>query len=166
MYLQNFFILHLWNYVPIKQLIIPLFSQTLGTTILFSVSMDLTSLGISYKSYTFFFFFSLFFWPHYVACGILVPWPENLNPCPLQWKHRRLTTGPLGKFLIQVKSYLSFCDWLILVSLMSSSFICVIACVRISFFLFFTRYTLRQIMHIALCTLYHVILTMALWGKY
>ena len=152
MYLQNFFILHLWNYVPIKQLIIPLFSQTLGTTILFSVSMDLTSLGISYKRYTFFFFFSLFFWPHYVACGILVPWQENLDQCPLQWKHRRLTTGPLGKFLIQVKSYLSFCDWLILVSLMSSSFICVIACVRISFFLFFFFF-LPGILWGKLCTL-------------
>ena len=32
-----------------------------------------------------------------VACGILVP-DQGLNPGSLQWKHRAITTGPLGKF--------------------------------------------------------------------
>ena len=35
------------------------------------------------------------FWPHSVAWGILVPWP-GIEPVPLQWKHRVLTTGPPG----------------------------------------------------------------------
>ena len=37
----------------------------------------------------------LFFWPHRVACRILVPWPGN-EPGPWQWKHRVLTTGLSG----------------------------------------------------------------------
>ena len=36
--------------------------------------------------------FVCLFW----SCGILVPWP-GINPCPLQWKCRVVTTGPPGK---------------------------------------------------------------------
>ena len=38
------------------------------------------------------------FWPHCVACGILLP---NLkwNPCPWNWKLGALTTGQPGKSL-------------------------------------------------------------------
>ena len=36
-----------------------------------------------------------FFWPYHVACKILVP-DHVLNPCPQQWTHRILTTGPPG----------------------------------------------------------------------
>ena len=36
---------------------------------------------------------------HHTACGILVP-DQVSNPCPLQWKHRILTTGQPGKSLI------------------------------------------------------------------
>ena len=38
----------------------------------------------------------MFFWPYCMACGISVPQP-GIKPCPLQWKHRVLTTGPPGK---------------------------------------------------------------------
>ena len=41
-----------------------------------------------------FFFFLL----HCTACGILVPNQGLLNPCPLQWRHGVLATGPPGKF--------------------------------------------------------------------
>ena len=37
----------------------------------------------------------LFFWPHHVACAILVPQPR-IEPGPQQWKHRVLTIGPPG----------------------------------------------------------------------
>ena len=40
----------------------------------------------------------LFIWPCHVACGIIVP-QQGLNPYPLQWKHRVLTTGQPGKSL-------------------------------------------------------------------
>ena len=33
-----------------------------------------------------------------LACGILIPRPR-IEPGPLRWKHRVLTTGPSGKFL-------------------------------------------------------------------
>ena len=55
----------------------------------------------------FFFFFSqtafillllLFFWLHHLAGRILVP-NQGLNPGPLQWKHRVLTTAPPGNSL-------------------------------------------------------------------
>ena len=38
------------------------------------------------------------------ACKILLPRPEILlpRPCPLQWKHRVLTTGPPGKSLYAI----------------------------------------------------------------
>ena len=35
------------------------------------------------------------FWPHHVACRILVPLPE-IEHGPQQWKHRILTIGPPG----------------------------------------------------------------------
>ena len=41
--------------------------------------------------------YSIFFWPYHVAGGILVPWLE-IQPSPLAWEHRILTTGPPGKF--------------------------------------------------------------------
>ena len=38
-----------------------------------------------------------FFWPCHVACGILVPRPDQgSNPCPLHCKGGVLTTGPPG----------------------------------------------------------------------
>ena len=40
----------------------------------------------------------LFFWLHLAACEILVPRP-GIEPMPLQWKHRVLTTGPPGRSL-------------------------------------------------------------------
>ena len=40
----------------------------------------------------------LFFWLHYMACGILVPWP-GLEPRLRQWECQVLTTGPPGKSL-------------------------------------------------------------------
>ena len=50
-----------------------------------------------------FFFFLIFlilkfyvFWPSSVTCGILVLQP-GMEPVPLHWKLRVLTTGPLGK---------------------------------------------------------------------
>ena len=33
---------------------------------------------------------------HFLACGILVPWP-GIEPAPLQWKHGVLTDEPPGK---------------------------------------------------------------------
>ena len=44
-------------------------------------------------------FFHLFFWLHYVACGILAP-HLGIEPDSLQWKHPVLVTGPPGKSLI------------------------------------------------------------------
>ena len=45
---------------------------------------------------------SFFFWLYCTAsCKILVPW-LGWNPCPLQWKHRILTTGLPGKSLVSV----------------------------------------------------------------
>ena len=38
----------------------------------------------------------LFFFPHCVTCGILVP-DQGLNPCLLHWEYRDLPTGPPGK---------------------------------------------------------------------
>ena len=32
---------------------------------------------------------------------------QGLNPCPLQWKHRALTTGPPGKSLKYMKQKLT-----------------------------------------------------------
>ena len=46
---------------------------------------------LSFFSFLLFFFF----WPHRMACGILVPQPGN-EPWPWQWKHQVLTTGPPG----------------------------------------------------------------------
>ena len=40
------------------------------------------------------FFFFFFFWPCYMVCRILVPWP-GIEPRPWQWKRQVLTTGPL-----------------------------------------------------------------------
>ena len=49
--------------------------------------------------------FLFFFWPHYVACGILVPWPRiaprstaGIEPGSTAVKAQILTTGPPGKF--------------------------------------------------------------------
>ena len=42
-------------------------------------------------------FYSFFFWLHYALCGNFPD--QGLNLCPLKWKHRLLTPGPLGKFL-------------------------------------------------------------------
>ena len=43
-----------------------------------------------------FFFVSFFFFlPYHIAYGILVP-QLGIEPMPLRWKHRLLTTGPLG----------------------------------------------------------------------
>ena len=36
-----------------------------------------------------------FFWLHWAACGVFIPWPGNLHP--LHWKCWALTTGPQGK---------------------------------------------------------------------
>ena len=44
---------------------------------------------------------SFFFWPHCMACRILVPWP-GIEPCPLQWKCRVLTTGLPGNSLVSL----------------------------------------------------------------
>ena len=44
-------------------------------------------------------FFLFFFWCQGVEFGILGPQPGS-NPCPLQWKHIILTTGPPGKSLV------------------------------------------------------------------
>ena len=33
-------------------------------------------------------------WLNRAALGILVPHPQGLNPCPLQWKHGVLSTRP------------------------------------------------------------------------
>ena len=41
-------------------------------------------------------FFKKFSWLSHMACGMLVP-QQELNPCPLHWKHRVLTTGLPGK---------------------------------------------------------------------
>ena len=41
-------------------------------------------------------FFFLFSWLSHMACGMLVS-QQELNPCPLHWKHRVLTTGLPGK---------------------------------------------------------------------
>ena len=38
-----------------------------------------------------------FFWPLCTACTTWFP-NQGSNPCPLQWKHRVLTTGPPGKW--------------------------------------------------------------------
>ena len=40
--------------------------------------------------------YSFFFWPYHMACGILIP-QSGIEPRPLQWEHRVLTTGPAGK---------------------------------------------------------------------
>ena len=40
----------------------------------------------------------IFFWPHCMPCGILVPQP-GIIPAPVHWKHRVLTTGMPGKSL-------------------------------------------------------------------
>ena len=37
-----------------------------------------------------------FFWLYHLACGNFFP-EQGLNPWPLHWKHRVLTTGPPGK---------------------------------------------------------------------
>ena len=39
--------------------------------------------------------FFFFFWPHHIACGILVPQP-GIDPGPQQWKHRTLTPDNQG----------------------------------------------------------------------
>ena len=50
----------------------------------------------SYVSYMVFFFFS--FWPHYLACGILVPWPE-IEPSPPAVVARSLNHWTIRKSL-------------------------------------------------------------------
>ena len=54
--------------------------------------------------------FCFCFLPCHMACEILVPQPGDQvsNPCPLQWKHGVLTTGPPGKSLI-----CSFLNWVV-----------------------------------------------------
>ena len=41
------------------------------------------------------------------ACGILVPQP-GINPCPLHWEHRVLTTGQPGKSREQFLWFLKY----------------------------------------------------------
>ena len=72
--LQNFFILHSWNSLPIKQQHLishSILPQPLVTTTVLSVFRNLTILDISYKWSPTIFFFSFFFftiffllWPH------------------------------------------------------------------------------------------------------
>ena len=50
----------------------------------------------SYVSYMVFFFFS--FWPHYLACGILVPWP-GIEPSPPAVVARSLNHWTIRKSL-------------------------------------------------------------------
>ena len=52
--------------------------------------------GLDYNSFSSFFFFT--FWPPTLRCVIFVPWP-GIEPELQHWKHRVLTTGPLGKSL-------------------------------------------------------------------
>ena len=83
----------------------------------------------------------LFIWPHWVACGILVPWP-GIQHGPLQWKHSILTTGPPGKSLCHILDsacndniwYLSFSVWLTSLSVIISSCSHVAANGTVSFF--------------------------------
>ena len=49
-----------------------------------------------YREFVGLFFFSVFFWPHCMACGVLVP-PPGIKPAPPAWKLRILTTGLPGK---------------------------------------------------------------------
>ena len=45
--------------------------------------------------------------PYHVACRSLTPWP-GWNPCPVQWKYRKLTTGLPGNPLpVNFRSSLS-----------------------------------------------------------
>ena len=52
--------------------------------------------------------FFFFFWLCHVACRILLP-DQGSNPCPLQWKHRVLTTTTIfkGKIFIIIKIVLT-----------------------------------------------------------
>ena len=48
------------------------------------------------------FFLSFFFWPHRVACGILVPWP-GIEPASPAWEARSLnhwTTREVPKYIL------------------------------------------------------------------
>ena len=68
----------------------------------------MTSLHTSYKwNHKYLFFF---FWPCHVACGTVVPQPVRV-PVPNQWTAR------------EFPNRVSFCDRLILLSIMSSRFI-------------------------------------------
>lgn len=49
------------------------------------------------------FYFNLFFWPYYSACGILVSWPE-IKPVPPALGTCILTTGPPGIVLLNHSS--------------------------------------------------------------
>ena len=51
-----------------------------------------------WRSISRYFFYLFIFWPYPGACRILIPWP-GIEPVPLHWKHRVLTTGPPGKSL-------------------------------------------------------------------
>ena len=51
--------------------------------------------------------FFFLFWLYRMACGILVPQP-GLNLCPQQRKHRVLTAGPPGNFLL-IFLFLFYC---------------------------------------------------------
>ena len=48
------------------------------------------------------------FWPHPVACGILVPHP-GIKPVPPALEGRVITTGPPGKVLV-AQAYPTLCD--------------------------------------------------------
>ena len=49
----------------------------------------------------------LFCWPYLAACRILVPQP-GMEPLPLHWECRFLTTGPPGKSLL-ISRFLHSC---------------------------------------------------------
>ena len=57
-------------------------------------------LNIRYLSLSLFWLTEVWlFWLHWLACGILVPWPGIKLTSPF-WKHRVLTAGPPGKCIL------------------------------------------------------------------
>ena len=94
---------------------------TLGTVLCLSVDFfEFILLGVcgvpwiwTFISFTRFGMFSAIlslsfsFWLHCALCGNFPD--QGLNLCPLQWKHRLVTTGPLGKFLQPVFLQMFFC---------------------------------------------------------
>ena len=76
------------------------------------------------------------------GCKTATLWPSNSNShIPLSFipgNHHSIFFKSLITLVPNISGiiqHLSFCDWLISLSIMSSSFIYVVACVRISFFL-------------------------------